>query len=132
MVSGASTGVPPGLDEGEHPVDATSDLLVDHGSSSVVVDSDGNSTQVVLGGEIDAAYRQELLEAAGKVVAAGLPVRVLADRVSFMDCAGVAFLARMATGSGAGRVTVVNAPVQVRRLLEVTGLTTLLTLEDSA
>lgn len=102
------------------------------GPGAIELVREGGHLLVVLDGEIDAAYRHELAEAAAAVVAAGLPVRVLADRVSFMDSTGAAFLARIATGSAPRVVTVVAASTQVRFLLDVTGLATLLTLEDPA
>ena len=88
--------------------------------ASVVVVHDREQVRVVLAGEIDAACRAQLRKAGDRVLATDLPVVVHARRVTFMDCAGAAFLARLAVHRGHQRVVVVDAPPSVRFLLEVT------------
>lgn len=79
-------------------------------------------TRTVLSGEIDAELSGDLLEAAGSALAAGLPIEVDTQHVTFMDSAGVAFLARLASKSRPGRVRVLRPPAMVRFLLDVTDI----------
>lgn len=103
---------PPPQSHGGRPADA----------ASIAVVLDGDQVRVVLGGEIDAACGEQLRQAGDQVLATGLPVAVHAQRVTFMDCAGAAFLARLAVHRGREQVVVVGAAPPVRFLLTATGL----------
>lgn len=82
----------------------------------------GPTTTVVLRGEVDAACEEHLDTLAGNALTAGHPVVLDVGAVTFMDSTGAAFIATLARGLGAGRVTVVRATPQVRFLLTVTRL----------
>lgn len=86
-------------------------------------------TRIVVSGEIDADLGPDLQEAAADAEAAGLPIEVDAQHVTFMDSSGIAFLARLASRS-TDRVRVLRAPDPVRFLLEVTKIGELLDLVD--
>ncbi|MDT0165815.1 STAS domain-containing protein [Actinotalea sp. AC32] len=85
-----------------------------------VLEVDG-ATHVVLSGEVDSDLARDLAHATEHAVAAGLPVVVDTRRVTFMDSAGLAFLARL-SAQGTGRVRVVVGHPTVAFLLEVTGM----------
>ncbi len=61
-----------------------------------VIVEDGR-TRVVLSGEVDADLAADLADATADAEAAGLPVDIDAQHVTFMDSSGIAFLARIAT-----------------------------------
>lgn len=85
-----------------------------------VLEVDG-ATHVVLSGEVDSDLSRELHQATTHAVAAALPVVVDTRRVTFMDSAGLAFLARL-SGHGPGRVRVLVGHPTVAFLLQVTGM----------
>ena len=85
-----------------------------------VLEVDG-ATHVVLSGEIDSDLGRDLQQAAADPAVAGLPVVVDTRRVTFMDSAGLAFIARLC-GRGQERVTLLVASQTVLFLLEVTGM----------
>ena len=86
-------------------------------------------TRIVLSGEVDADLAAELAEATRDAEATGLPIDIDAQHVTFMDSAGVSFLARIATRT-TERVRVLRAPDTVRFLLEVTRIGELLDIVD--
>ncbi|WP_246465010.1 STAS domain-containing protein [Ruania alkalisoli] len=76
-------------------------------------------TRLVLSGEIDVAMSDELTEAVAEAEKAGLPVKVDVRHVEFMDSAGIALLARLASHTP-GRPLLIRPPDVVRFLLEAT------------
>lgn len=97
------------------------------GSVSVIYGE--RRTRVVLSGEIDAALAPDLRQAAADAEAAGSPVEVDVRHVTFMDSAGVAFLARTAARCP-GRPVLVQPPDAVRFLLDVTAMRPLVDVVD--
>ncbi len=89
----------------------------------------GNTTRVVLSGDIDAELAPYLVEAAAEVIEAGQPVEVDTRHVTFMDSTGVAFLARLAAASTQPPV-VLSPPEEVRFLLEITRIGDLVEIND--
>ncbi|MBC7290670.1 MAG: STAS domain-containing protein [Actinotalea sp.] len=85
-----------------------------------VLEVDG-ATHVVLSGEIDSDLGRDLQQAAADAAVAGLPVVVDTRRVTFMDSAGLAFIARLC-GRGQDKVTLLVSSPTVMFLLEVTGM----------
>jgi len=94
------------------------------GTVQVVIASD--AVRVILAGEVDVELDNELDEAARAVREHPLPVIVDATRVTFMDSAGVRFIARF---YGQGRLTVSASPT-VRFLLQVLGMDDVVTRPD--
>jgi anti-sigma B factor antagonist len=88
------------------------------GAVHVLVDE--GVTHVVMSGEIDSDLAQDLQQAAADAAEAGQPVRVDTRQVTFMDSAGLAFIARLCRGPE--RLQVVVGSSSVRFLLEVTGV----------
>lgn len=98
-----------------------------------VIVQDGR-TRIVLSGEVDADLAADLTEATTDAEAAGLPIDIDAQHVTFMDSSGVAFLARIATRS-AHPVRMLRVPETVKFLLDVTRIGELLEVvadEDTA
>jgi anti-anti-sigma factor len=89
----------------------------------------GNTTRVVLSGDIDAELSPYLVEAAAEVIEAGQPIEVDTRHVTFMDSTGVAFLARLAAASAQPPV-VLSPPEEVRFLLEITRIGDLVEITD--
>ena len=116
-------GSPAQATEGSPAVDASE-------PSSVHVMAIGDRTRIVVSGEVDADLAPDLQDAASDAEAAGLPIEVDAQHVTFMDSSGIAFLARLASRSSS-RVRVLHAPDPVRFLLEVTRIGELLDLVDA-
>ncbi len=99
----------------------------DVGSVHVIIDPD--VVHVVLAGEIDAGASEDLLSAAADVLAAGLPVEVDCRAVTFMDSAGIGFLARLAARS-THRVRLLHPPRMIRFLLETVRISSLVDIVD--
>lgn len=94
---------------------------------SVHVLTGRGTTRVVLSGEVDADLGPALLEAAADAAEAGTDLEVDVQHVTFMDSTGVAFLARLAKGSPTP-VLLLHPTPEVRYLLDITGVSRLLTL----
>jgi anti-anti-sigma factor len=79
---------------------------------------------ITLSGEIDLALRAGLEFAAQEAIVRARPVRVDLSEVTFMDSAGVAFLAALVrAGSEAGwRLTIIGPSRRVMETLTMTGL----------
>ena len=75
--------------------------------------------RIVLSGDVDSDLGDDLVEAAAEAERHDLPVEVDAHHVTFMDSAGVAFLARLSIRSK-HRVRLLRVPPTVKFLLEVT------------
>ncbi len=114
------------LDDGVPP-DATNDASGEPGEVQVLVGAD--HVRIVLSGDVDSGLRHELAEATAEVESHKLPIEVDAHHVTFMDSTGVAFLARLSTGS-THRVRLLRVPPTVRFLLEVTRTGELVDLAD--
>lgn len=87
------------------------------GAVQVIVGED--RVRLVLSGDVDSDIAGELTEAAAEAERHDLPIEVDAHHVTFMDSAGVAFLARLSARSK-HRVRLLRVPPTVRFLLEVT------------
>jgi anti-sigma B factor antagonist len=89
------------------------------------------ATLITLSGEIDLATSAELESAAQEAIARGQPVRVDVSALSFMDSAGVSFMATLArAGSQAGwRPTFIGPSRRIRELLSMVGLAQAVELE---
>jgi anti-sigma B factor antagonist len=96
---------------------------------AVQVLEEQGATHVVLTGEIDSDLGQDLSQAAADAAVAGKPIRVDTRGVSFMDSAGLAFLARLC-GSSDDEVEVLVASQTVKFLLEMTGMVDALKVVD--
>lgn len=98
----------------------------------VEVDLDTLRTTVVLNGEVDAGLEDELTELCAAVAVdgptAGHTVAVDLGAVTFLDSAGIAFLVRLTQRVAPRRVQVLSPPEQVRFVLDVTGVATILDL----
>ena len=85
---------------------------------------------VQLEGEIDMASIPRLEAAFADVLAAGGPISVDMANVTFIDSAGLHFLARLAsTMNGAAPLALLNVPPRVLRLMEIVGMTELPSIE---
>jgi len=93
------------------------------------VDVDGLLATVVLEGEIDIATVPPLRDALSSCVDAGCKeITVEMGAVTFLDSAGLASLAKTFIGLGPGGVVTVSNPSNtVRRLLDLSGMSKVLT-----
>jgi anti-sigma B factor antagonist len=91
-------------------------------------------TVVYLSGEIDAALERYMDSARRTAVDRDLPVRVDLSAVTFIDSAGLGFLARVAAAGHAGGwvPAVIGASRLVRETIEMSGLLPVLNLTDPA
>ena len=87
------------------------------GAVQVLVGED--RVRIVLSGDIDSEMGDDLVEATTEAERHELPIEVDAHHVTFMDSAGVAFLARLSIRSK-HRVRLLRVPPTVKFLLEVT------------
>ena len=87
------------------------------GAVQVLVGED--RVRIVLSGDIDSDVGDDLLEATAEAERHDLPIEVDTHHVTFMDSAGVAFLARLSIRSR-HRVRLLRVPPTVKFLLEVT------------
>ena len=98
----------------------------------VEVDPDALRTTIVLNGEVDAGLEDELGALCAAVAVdgptAGHSVAVDLGAVTFLDSAGIAFLVRLTQRVAPRRVRVLSPPEQVRLVLDVTGVATILDL----
>jgi anti-sigma B factor antagonist len=96
--------------------------------------SDGGTTTVIgIGGELDALSRPAVEPVLLRAVAAGPPVVVDLGALSFCDSTGLSLLVttqERATAAGS-TLAIRNASPRIRRLLEITGIDTLIALGDS-
>jgi anti-sigma B factor antagonist len=81
-------------------------------------------TVITLSGEIDLAASADLAFAAQGATAHGLPVRVDVSALTFMDSAGVAFMATLVrAGFRAGwRPALIGPSRRIRELMSISGL----------
>ena len=86
--------------------------------------------QIRLAGEISLDMRPRLTQVAEQVASEQRPVVVDLADVTFMDSSGLGFLARLAVDNPTG-VRVRNATGLSRELLTITGLTTVLAVDDA-
>ena len=102
--------------------------MIDDGGSDLRTPGDPGAVQVILGedrvrivlsGDVDSDLGDDLVEATAEAERHGLPIEVDAHHVTFMDSAGVAFLARLSIRSK-HRVRLLRVPPTVKFLLEVT------------
>lgn len=105
------------LDDSGGPPAADDEAPGEPGEVQVIVGAD--RVRIVLSGDVDSDLGGELSEATAEAERHGLPVEVDAHHVTFMDSAGVAFLAGLSLRSP-HRVRLLRVPPTVRFLLEVT------------
>ena len=93
-------------------------------AAEVSISFDAGTALITLSGEIDLALGAGLEFAAEEAILRSLPVRVDLSAVTFMDSAGVGFLARLVrAGSESGwRLTVIGPRRRVLETLTITGL----------
>ena len=85
---------------------------------------------VQLEGEIDMHSIPRLEASFADVLAAGGPISVDLANVTFMDSAGLHFLARVASSmNGAAPLVLLNVPPRVLRVMEIVGMTELPSIE---
>ena len=101
------------LDDGDPRLPAPGE----RGAVQVLVGAD--TVRIVLSGDVDSDLGNDLTEATAEAERQGLPIEVDAHHVTFMDSAGVAFLARLSIRSK-HRVRLLRVPPTVKFLLEVT------------
>jgi stage II sporulation protein AA (anti-sigma F factor antagonist) len=96
--------------------------------AEVSISFEAGTARITLSGEIDLAMRQGLEFVAEEAILRALPVRVDLSAVTFMDSAGVAFLASLVrAGHEAGwRVTVIGPSQRILETLTICGLVPLL------
>ena len=101
---------------------------------SITVQDDGPVTQLRLRGEIDVALRDQAGRALATALTRGAPVRVDLGEVTFIDSAGVAFLVQCHRACTQAELdcVLVDVPDQAMKVLEMLGLTSVLTIERSA
>jgi len=92
---------------------------VETGSAHLLVGH--NFVRLVLSGDISADMVAELSEVMDDAVECGLPVEIDAHHITFMDSAGVALIAQLASRLSQ-RPKVLRAPETVQFLLEITGV----------
>ena len=93
--------------------------------------ADDDPMTLIVDGQIDAHTAPDVDEALAGVPGDG-PIRVVLSAVTFIDSSGLRVLVRAAkrqTGSG-GSLALVEPSEPVRRLLEITGLTSELTVVE--
>jgi anti-anti-sigma factor len=84
---------------------------------------DDHLTLVRLAGPIDLALGPELEDAGRDAIDRGRPIEIDLSRVSFMDCIGVGFVARMfAAAPGGRRPTLSRASQLIAETLAVAGV----------
>jgi anti-anti-sigma factor len=85
---------------------------------------EAGSALITLSGEIDLAMREGMDFAAQEAIVRGVPVRVDLSGVTFMDSAGVGFLASLVrAGFQAGwRLTVIGPNRRILETLTISGL----------
>lgn len=100
---------------------------------AVVVDHGQRRTTIALRGEVDAGLEVDLAALCARVGLEGTEAEhvVVVDlgAVTFMDSSGIAFLVRLTQRVAPRRPRVLRAPEQVRFVLDVTGLATILDVE---
>jgi anti-sigma B factor antagonist len=89
---------------------------------------DDGVTLVIMTGEVDLAIAADLEDAGRDAISRGVPVRIDMRTLSFIDSAGVAFVARLVAAADATdmRLTVSGASRAVIETLAVAGLAPLL------
>ncbi|GAA4421385.1 hypothetical protein GCM10023169_14270 [Georgenia halophila] len=92
---------------------------IDNSFGSVAVLFSPHRTRLVLSGEVDDSFGQELADAVSECATAGVPVEVDARTVAFIDSAGAAHLARLAQ---ALPVRVIQPPDVMQFVMSVSGL----------
>jgi anti-anti-sigma factor len=92
--------------------------------AEVSISFEAGSALITLSGEIDLAMRAGLEFAAVEAIVRALPVRVDLSGVTFMDSAGIGFVAALVrAGSEAGwRLTVIGPSRRILETLTMTGL----------
>ena len=101
-------------------------------AAEVSISFDAGTALITLSGEIDLALRAGLEFAAEEAILRSLPVRVDLSAVTFMDSAGVGFLARLVrAGREAGwRLTVIGPSQRILETLTMTGLVPFLDMQQ--
>ena len=96
---------------------------------AVVVRDETDRVVVVLDGEIDITYREQLAEAREAAVAAGKPIDIDAQRLTFADSSAMAFLAMLVARSRQ-RVRMLDVAPAIRDLLDLLDISEILEIVD--
>jgi anti-anti-sigma factor len=107
----------PHLPAGDDHADGVPSVASEPGAVQVLVGED--RVRIVLSGDIDSDLGDDLVEATTEAERHDVPIEVDTHHVTFMDSAGVAFLARLSIRSKY-RVRLLRVPPTVKFLLEVT------------
>lgn len=94
-------------------------------NSQQTTDGDGNTTTMLhVGGELDLAARQDLLDAVMRPIAEGTDLLIDLEAVTFLDSESLSALIQgfNAAGEAGTGFRLVGARGTVRRVLEVTGV----------
>ena len=92
--------------------------------------SDGDEVVIVASGELDAASSERFAEAAYQYIGTGKRLVLDLGSATFMDSSGLKVLATMAVArAGSGGVLVRNPCLQIRKLLQVAGMSHVVTVE---
>ena len=89
-------------------------------------------TVVSVGGELDVATAPELQAAITDALARDVPLVLDATGVTFMDSTGLAGLLAIRSDGAGDRELVLRPSPAVRRILELTGITGIFQIDDSA
>jgi anti-anti-sigma factor len=101
-------------------------------ASEVTISFEAGTALITLSGEIDLALHEGLDFAAEEAILRALPARVDLSAVTFMDSAGVGFLASLVrAGREAGwRLTVIGPSQRILETLTMTGLVPFLDMQQ--
>lgn len=104
----------------------------DDDASGMALREEPGRSVVELWGEVDLAVRQTAGHLCQQVQQRALPVVIDAERITFVDSAGMSVLVRLARDAEAGDypVELRNAPWMLRELLSITGVDQLLPIAD--
>lgn len=104
----------------------------DRAASGMALHEEPGRSVVELWGEVDLAVRQTAGAVCQQVQQRGLPVVIDAERITFVDSAGMSVLVRLARDAEAGDypVELRHAPWMLRELLSITGVDQLLPFGD--
>jgi anti-sigma B factor antagonist len=110
------------------------DSTPSHDVTELSVTFAADTTHITLAGEVDLAMRSDLDAVGSLAIDYGAPIEVDVSRVTFIDSAGLSFLARLVrAGQASGwRLHVIGAGRRVRETLQIAGLLTALDLTDPA
>jgi anti-sigma B factor antagonist len=92
--------------------------------------TEGDRAVVLVAGEVDMYTAPRLAACLDEATSVTKEVVIDATNVAFIDSTGVAVLVNAMKRLGAGALRVRRAPAQMRKVLEITGLTQLIPTDD--